>query len=214
MHPGKKHREISCAATEYAADMNILLTYAKFADDMKDEGDPGSGVCMRLYRKDFIKVRDKYPCQYKGIMKALKKLDSIERNDIECREIKKAAGAFGELMMALFSYKTKAEPFLHDLRGLAYHLGCFIYLMDAYDDIDKDEKKGSYNPLISLYNDKDFEQKAYDLMYDEAAKCAWYYEKLPCTEHKDILGNIIYAGIWNRYDRIRKEGREKNERCI
>ncbi|MCR5119387.1 MAG: DUF5685 family protein [Lachnospiraceae bacterium] len=214
MHPAKKHKETSCAASEYAADMNILLSYAHFADDYRDEKDPKSAACLRIYRKSFLRVRDRYPYQYKGITRALKKLDEIEKKDSEGREIKKAAAAFGELMTVLFSYRRKAEPFLHDLRGLAYHLGCFIYMMDAYDDIEDDIKKDSYNPLKSLYNGKDFEEKVYELMYDEAAKCAWYYEKLPCTEHRDILGNIIYAGIWNRYDRIQKEGREKHERCI
>ena len=214
MHPAKKHREISCAVTEYAADMNILLTYAHFADDRKDGDDKKAGALMRLYRKDFLKVRLRYPYQYKKITKALNKLDKIEKNDTAGCEIKKAAATFGELMTALFSYRRKAEPFLHDLMGMAYHLGCFIYIMDAYDDIEEDVKKSCYNPLKTLYNSKDFEEKAYELMYDEAAKCAWYYEKLPCTEHKDILGNIIYAGIWNSYDRIQKEGRKKHEGCI
>ena len=214
MHPGKKHSEISCAVTEYAADMNILLGYAHFADDVKDDGDIKSVSAMRIYRKYFLKVKERYPYQYKGITKALKKLDNIEKNDTECREIKEASSAFGDLMKVLFSYRRTAEPFLHDLRGLAYHLGCFIYMMDAYDDIERDVKKGSYNPFKSLYNGKDFEETAYDMMYDEAARCAWNYEKLPCTEHRDILGNIIYAGIWNRYDRIQKEGRKKHEGCI
>ncbi|MCR4586467.1 MAG: DUF5685 family protein [Lachnospiraceae bacterium] len=201
MHPGKKHKEVSCAATEYAADMNMLLTYAKFADDLVDDKDAKSAAALRLYRKNFLKVKAKYPYQYRGITKALKKLEGIEKNDHEGFKVKKAAAAFGELMTALFSYRRTAEPFLHELKGLAYHLGCFIYICDAYDDIEDDIKKESYNPLKSLYNGKDFEEKAYELMYDEAAKCAWYYEKLPCTEHKDILSNIIYAGIWNRYDR-------------
>lgn len=214
VNPVRKHTEISCAATEYAADMNILLCYAKFADDHRDDGDIRSAASLHLYRKSFLKVKEKYPYQYKGIVRALKKLDDIEKNDTGCSEIMKAAGAFGDLMKVLFSCRRSAEPFLHDLKGLAYHLGCFIYMMDAYDDIEKDIKKGSYNPLKSLYNGKDFEEKIYELMYDEAAKCAWYYEKLPCTEHNDILGNIIYAGIWNKYDRIQKEGREENERCI
>lgn len=33
------------------------------------------------------------------------------------------------------------------LYNLGYALGEFIYIMDAYDDLEKDEAKNEYNPL-------------------------------------------------------------------
>ncbi len=201
MHPAKKHKEISCAASEYAADMNILLAYAKLADDKKDDKSVKAALLMGLYEKDTKKLSEKYPYQFKGIVRSLKRLEAIEKKDESGEAYEAAARAFGELMKVLFSYKRSAEPFLHDVQGMAYHLGCFIYLSDALEDLDKDIKNGNYNPLRTLYNREDFEEKIYALLYDEAAKCAWYFERLPVAEHGEILRNILYAGIWNRYDR-------------
>ena len=36
-------------------------------------------------------------------------------------------------------------------RELLYHMGRWIYLVDAADDLEKDMKNGSYNPLIPRY---------------------------------------------------------------
>ena len=37
VHPAKKHAQIKTAATRYAADMNMLLTYEHLMDDWADE---------------------------------------------------------------------------------------------------------------------------------------------------------------------------------
>ena len=73
--------------------------------------------------------------------------------------------------------------------------------VDLADDI---EKK-CYNPLKTLYNRNLYDdQKAEDLLYDHAAKTAAYFEMLPCLQYQDILRNILYAGIWNKWDKKHK----------
>ena len=37
------------------------------------------------------------------------------------------------------------------------------------------------------------------------AECSAAFERLPCLKGADILRNILYAGVWNRYNKIRKE---------
>lgn len=37
------------------------------------------------------------------------------------------------------------------LEQLLYHLGRWIYLVDAADDLKKDVKNGSYNPLVPRF---------------------------------------------------------------
>lgn len=32
-------------------------------------------------------------------------------------------------------------------------------------------------------------------------RCA-EFEKLPCVQYIDILRNILYAGVWNKFDKI------------
>ena len=44
------------------------------------------------------------------------------------------------------------------LRRMGFYLGKFIYILDAYDDVEKDLENGSYNALISLYGEPDFDE--------------------------------------------------------
>lgn len=46
-------------------------------------------------------------------------------------------------------------------------------------------------------------------------ECALEFEKLPLVEDADILRNIIYSGVWTRYEaqkqkKLRLQGKEPN----
>ena len=40
------------------------------------------------------------------------------------------------------------------------------------------------------------------ILLNEIAAAGTAYQKLPCVKYADILGNILYAGVWNRYDAL------------
>ena len=42
----------------------------------------------------------------------------------------------------------KVVEFEKDLRQIGFNIGKYIYLLDAYEDLEKDYKKGRYNPFI------------------------------------------------------------------
>ena len=45
-------------------------------------------------------------------------------------------------------------------------------------------------------------------------ECSGAFEQLPCLQDIEILRNILYDGVWNRYRLIQKkkqEERDKNE---
>ena len=113
----------------------------------------------------------------------------------------------GELLV----YKEDTwEPVL---RRMGFFLGKFIYLLDAYDDLEKDIKKKNYNPLKPLYGEKDYEERCRELLLMMMAECSSEFEKLPCIQDEEILRNILYAGVWTKYNKIQKElneGKEQN----
>lgn len=37
------------------------------------------------------------------------------------------------------------------------------------------------------------------------------FEKLPCLKEAEILRNILYSGVWAKYNKIQKERQEKEE---
>lgn len=103
------------------------------------------------------------------------------------------------------------------LRELGYWLGRFIYIMDAYDDVEEDVKRGSFNPFAEQYKTMErdaFSEWVRQLLIMTAADMARAYERLPIVQEVGILRNIIYSGIWIRFFGIQKGRKEKYERSL
>ena len=84
-------------------------------------------------------------------------------------------------------------------------LGRFIYLMDAYEDLPKDLKKGSYNPMTLLCDRPDYQARVEEMLKDTLGECALILERLPLVEHLDILRNVIYSGVWSKFNKGEKQ---------
>ena len=204
VHPAKKQKMLCNEITEYAADMNIVLIYHKLKDDWKDEKSKKSLVGLRCLRKTYLELEKKYPEKCEAICKCMESLSQCEQRQEKNIDI--TARCFGELMGELFVYKK--DVWEQTLRDMGFYLGKFIYIMDAYDDVKKDIEQGSYNALIPLCEEPDFDVKCRDMMNFVLAECSNQFEKLPCVEDVEILRNILYAGVWTKYD---KKQLEKNK---
>jgi len=208
VHPIGKKEMLLNEITEYVADINIVLSYYHFMDDWMDERSQVGLAGLRAFRKAYVRIESKYPDKCAVIKKALRRLQNLEKNNET--NIDKVAGCFGDLMGELLVYKK--ELWEDDLRRTGFYLGKFVYIMDAYDDIEKDITSGSYNPLKKSY--MKIEQKSITSEYEVScntmltmmmAECTESFERLPCVESIDILRNILYAGVWNKYDKKRKD---------
>lgn len=200
-HPVKKQQMRWNEITEYGADMNLLLSYYHLLDDWQDERKPGSLAGVHILGRRVKKTAEKYPGQCRAIQRELKALRKYE--DADSQDLDAVSGCFGRLMEVLFLYRR--DMWEKDLRRLGFFLGKFIYIMDAYEDLEKDKKEGSYNPLRSLCEKPDYEERCASMLCMMMAESSAAFEKLPCLQDADILRNILYAGVWNRYNRLKEK---------
>lgn len=209
-HPIKREPMLINEMTDYAAKMNIIMSYYHLVDDWHDEKSPlGLAGSAALKRKAKMAERE-YPRQAEAIRKALKKLAVYEKED--CASIDLPAGCFGSLMAEMIVMKE--DVWEKDLRQIGFFLGKFIYIIDAWDDLEKDLKKGNYNPLKSIHetlSQDDYENTCRDMLTMMMAQVSDAFERLPCLLDADILRNIIYAGVWAKYNKILKERTDKKE---
>ena len=201
LHPTQKHPLLTNEITEYAADMNVALTYHKLLDDWKDDKSVKGLAGSQVFHNKYKKIETEYPRQCQKIEEMLKKLQTLEEEN--SHNLDEVAGCFGELMEELFIYRT--DEWEAALRRFGFYLGKFIYLMDAYEDVDKDIENQSYNPLIELSKLDNFEETCNQLLVMMMAECGKELEKLPLIVDVDLLRNIIYAGVWTKYDKLRIE---------
>ena len=90
------------------------------------------------------------------------------------QDIDYMSGLFGEIMGEIMA--VKADEWQDSLRSMGNFLGKFIYLMDAYEDIEDDIKEHRYNPLIKKFDDPDFEEEVKTILTMMMAGCCKEFE--------------------------------------
>ena len=203
LHPLQKQSCLQNPYTRYAADMNLLLVYHNLFDNWIDDKSYRSYAAARLIRSGYLATAKRYPELVRAIRKYLKELHKVEEEGSCDPDL--ASGLTGNLMGEIFAYAN--DEWADELRNLGFYLGKFIYLMDAWDDIQKDLASGSYNPFRQIADEPDFEERANEILTLQAAGATRAFERLPLVENVDILRNILYSGIWVKY----RAKRAKNE---
>ena len=84
--------------------------------------------------------------------------------------------------------------------------------MDAYEDIESDIKKNTYNPFKDIFQKEEFEEMAGEVLLMMMAECSKSFERLPIVENTQILRNILYSGVWSKYDLVKQKRKEQKEK--
>ncbi len=207
IHPIRKRKASLNEIQDYAAQMNVLLAYYNLVDDWKDEKDYTKKTIASMFEKDYRRVKENYPRQTKAVEQYIERLSAYEKN--RENNIDLVAGLTGEMLGEIFAWKK--DEWYDELKTLGFYMGKFIYLMDAYEDLKKDEKKDQYNPLryLDRDNEQEYETLCRLLMTSMISECAKSFERLPILLHADILRNIIYSGVWSKYEYIQLKKKRK-----
>lgn len=209
LHPGKKKIARMNEATQYAADMNVILAYHNLEDDWRDDKSYAKHAISQIIKKDYKKIIQRYPRQAKALDNYMKNLTEYEKSNEH--NIDLIAGLTGEMLGEIFAWKE--DVWEDELRCLGFYMGKFIYLMDAYEDLEKDEKNKSYNLFSDLKKEhqKDFETLSKLILTSMMSECSKSFERMPILLHADIIRNILYSGVWSKYEylQLKKKKRRK-----
>ena len=140
------------------------------------------------------------------IKAALDRMSELENNNES--NIDLLAEQFGIIMAQILCMKN--DEWYDTLKVMGNSLGRFIYILDAYDDLLEDKKKGRYNALRTYENNKDFDIFIENVLKSHMAQFAAGFESLPIIENVDLLRNVIYSGVFTRFG-IAKNKREQVE---
>lgn len=206
-NPFKKKKKIINEITEYAASMNVLLAYYKLEDNLNDENRIKDKVAYNLYKKKLKLAYEKYPKKAEFIKAQLEELNKLEKE--KNINIDMVSNTFGALMGEVFVYKN--DDYEEDLRNIGFNIGKYIYLLDAYEDLDKDYEKGRYNPFIE-YIDKreELKDRVDKLISISLGILAQSIDNLNLKMNINIIDNIVYSGVYLRYKNILDKGCESN----
>jgi len=181
-------------ALEYAADVNVLLYYHKLLDDWQDEkkliGLAGHTLLWQAAQKASQKCA-RLNAVIETQLDQLSKLEAAGETSIDV-----VADAFAVLLKHVFSeYSLVSEKYRLPIGWLGYHLGRWIYLADAWEDREKDEKSGVYNPFLAANASR---ERASFLLYASLSEIEKAYDLLDIQYGRGLLDNIITMGCRNR----------------
>ena len=208
IHPFKKSIKRRNEITDYIADMNLFLAYLNCIDDWEDEKKLSRKIYTIIVKNKVKKIKKQYPEKTAKLEAILKKSSEYEKK--KEYDIDKISSYSGELMSELFLYKE--DEWKQTLSRMGFFLGKFIYLMDAYEDIEKDLKKVNYNPFSEIYQNEDFDDFVNQILTMMISECAREFEELPIIEDVDILRNILYSGVWAKFQSIRNKRKQVEEK--
>lgn len=209
LHPGKKRRDRINAATEYAAEMNVMLAYHNLEDDWRDDKAYVKHTISQVIKKDYKRIVEKYPRQAEALERYMERLQACEQNKEYNLDL--IAGLTGEMLGEIFVWKE--DVWADELRCMGFYMGKFIYLMDAYEDLDKDEKNKKYNPFSKMRaeNPGDYETLSKLILTSMMSECSKSFERLPILLHAEILRNILYSGVWSKYEYIQQKKKKRRK---
>ncbi len=203
------------AAVDVAADYAMLLLYYKLCDNVADERGFrrfGAKLLRALLSRAHKKAAARYPTEDEWVKNYLAKQQELETRAVSTDEAAEPTATLtGKLLAATATDDTARRV----LDRLGYCIGRFVYLADAADDLEKDCKKGGFNPLMPLY---EREGKAGVTAFVEAsltgtvAEAKAAYELLDVRRFDGILRNILWQGLPAVIQSLKKPKKEEKSR--
>ncbi len=218
-HPLKKK---SCLKSpdglDYTAAAASILIYNKIKDDIADRKSAAKLIPMfmlQFEKKAYKKASAKYPELSNYISEQMEQQNKLEAEN--CKSIDRAAEPSSNILAEIASGLSDKPEEKRILRRFGYLLGRYIYITDAFDDVEKDFRSRGFNPLIvgdsaiHKLNMEEVQKKTEDSINFTLGALADAYVQLELKRYKPITDNIVYLGLKNTfYEMIKKKDNENN----
>lgn len=205
---------------DYCSQASAILNYQKVLDDLNDE--KGMKKLRALLLRPFVAHSRKKAFKKNPPLKALDLSVAEKLADLNKLEKDGSSGVdapaecFGEILGEImsFGYESIDKRIAFEL---GKHIGAWIYIADALDDMQEDIKHGRYNPFIKLYGGRLPTEEELSLIFDAtknrlfAAESAFDLIDINDAAIKNILSNILYIGIPKKVLDIIKTYKNENQ---
>ncbi len=219
IHPIKKKTIVANDAIDYAGDVMLILAWFKLQDDANDEGKLYAKAALKTMKGIYRKLEKARPQLCSKISEHLAQLSQLEK--AKCDSLDQAAEAFAKIMEAIFEEGPVPEGFHEQevLRRIGYHLGKWIYLIDAIDDIDENIESGAYNPLLYRFKyepgEEDFRGRIMETcrfnLFHYLGEISNSLDLLSMRKNKGVIENIIYKGLLKQTEEMTRKEEKTNE---
>ncbi len=187
-----------------AAALTVILSYHKVRDNLEDGKGLKKMTAALVYPAiwaNYKKARKRYPRFAEIAENAMCAQSALEKAG--CASTDEAAHPSAQALAALFTEHMADGAQKRVVERVAYCLGRWVYLMDAYDDMRDDLKHGAYNPFLVKYHVTEISELSANPLQEEilrslhmtANEAAVSFSLLTGTVHREVLENILQDGL-------------------
>lgn len=157
-------RKKSCASgrgVDAAADAGTILTYWKLRDTVADGSfwkRNGARLLCRLFSGSYRRAAAQRPEFDRAVRENLEALQRLEQEGSP--SLDRTADTFAKILSAA-APEEGDQARRRALEQLLYHVGRWIYLVDAWDDLEEDQRRGGYNPISARFPGQEKENREY-----------------------------------------------------
>ena len=152
MNPLKRCAYCTVEGEEWkrAAALSVLLTYQKLKDDIADNGfwkSLRARILLPFVSRWRKKAKKRFPAMDELTQRFMEEQQAAEREPFS---FDRCAEPTAVLLGTLFS-EGADHPEDRILYEMGYHIGRWVYYMDAADDLQEDLKSDGFNPFVRQY---------------------------------------------------------------
>lgn len=198
----KKNAACPSASSDLAADLTVLLTFFKLEDNIRDSkgfARAAASVKKLALMPFFRRARRKRPLLSERIGESVNTLTQLEKE--RSPSIDRTADAFASILSYAVEEAEADEQTIRILRTMFYHIGRWLYIIDACDDYQSDITKGLFNPIACRYGiaesvlPRDVKDEIELTLSHSMAAAASAFELIDWKSWEGLLANIIYKGL-------------------
>ena len=197
-HVTKRACVVQSDALDRAADYSVLLYVWKLRDEIHDESffrRLAARFALVMLRGSYRKAARRRPEEDAQIARQLEKLAELERQHTPVLDA--PADAFA-VLLTCFGRQCAQK---REMYQLLYHIGRYIYLVDALDDLAEDCAKGRYNPLRDRFAVENGKLSSADrqtllaTIHSSIGMACAALELLEIKSSAPLLQNVLYQGM-------------------
>ena len=179
------------------ADMCMILSYWQLCDKVQDDGffsATGARILLLMLKNSYKKAAIRLPEFDRSVVECLGELNQLER--WQETSLDRVADCFARLLQTAAAV-IPDESHRRVVGQMLYHTGRWIYLVDAWDDMPKDKKSGSYNPMFLRFGDEAEAQWPYvqTTLLHSRNMAAAAYQLSDFGADSPLIENILSSGM-------------------
>ncbi len=185
-----------------ASALSVISGYYKLIDNINDSGffkRTGYRLLLPFFSRWRKKASKRYPYIDEIVSKMMTMQSDAEKSNSS--SLDESAHPTGWMLANILEKEANDDMSKRVFYEFGYHLGRWIYLIDASDDYSKDKKTQNYNPFLNIESD-DIIGLMTSSLNQSLARAYNAYNLIELTDFKGIFDNMLLYGFPSKQNTV------------